>query len=83
MTPEELKQAIDHWQLNAAQAARVLCVHSNKMSEYLGGICRIPCALAFHVDALNRIETEARQQLFEQRIERQSHEQMALKIIPD
>ena len=45
MTATELNQIRKHWQLNAAQLAKVLCVHTNKMSEYLSGVTRIPCSL--------------------------------------
>ncbi|RTZ73836.1 MAG: hypothetical protein DSZ02_06405, partial [Gammaproteobacteria bacterium] len=47
MTAEELKEVMNLWGLNAAQLAKVLCLHSNKVSEYLGGVSRIPCAIAF------------------------------------
>jgi hypothetical protein len=74
MTAEELNQVLTQWQLNAAQAAKVLCVHSNKLSEYLGGVTRIPCAVAFHVDALNHVPHEQREKMFARRINRKAHE---------
>ena len=74
MTADELNQVLKDWQLNAAQAAKVLCVHSNKMSEYLGDISKIPCAMAFHIDALNQLPEAQRRRMFEQRIKRKTHE---------
>ncbi len=80
MTAQQLDDVIRQWGLNAAQAARVLCLHSNKMSEYLGEISRIPCAVAFHIDALNRLPKQEQQQVFVQRIERESHETLTLSF---
>ena len=73
MTADELNDVMRKWQLNAAQLAKVLCVHTNKMSEYLGGVERVPCAIAFSIDALQRISQEQRTTLFQQRLERKTH----------
>jgi hypothetical protein len=73
MTADELNDVMREWQLNAAQLAKVLCVHTNKMSEYLGGVERVPCAIAFSIDALQRIPLEKRTTLFHQRLERKTH----------
>lgn len=74
MTGEELKQVFRDWGLNAAQGAKVLCLHSNKLSEYLDDVSRIPCALAFHVEALNLLPEDERRRLLAQRIQRRAHE---------
>lgn len=73
MTSNEMKNIMQQWQLNAAQMAKVLCLHSNKMSEYLGEIERIPCAIAFSIDALQRLPEEARKQCFTERLARKTH----------
>jgi len=73
MTEIELNQIRKYWQLNAAQLAKVLCVHTNKMSEYLAGVTRIPCALAMHVEALQLLSDDTRVSLFEQRLKRKAH----------
>jgi hypothetical protein len=73
MTETELNQTRKDWQLNAAQLARVLCVHTSKMSEYLAGVTRIPCALAMHIEALQLLHDEARLTLFQQRLNRNVH----------
>lgn len=74
MTAEELQDMLKQWNLNAAQAAKVLCVHTNKMSEYLGGVARVPCSVAFHVDALNQMTEEQRGKIFQQRMHRKAHQ---------
>ncbi|WP_018955146.1 hypothetical protein [Thioalkalivibrio sulfidiphilus] len=74
MTGEELKQVFRDWGLNAAQGAKVLCLHSNKLSEYLEDVSRIPCAVAFHVEALNLLPEVVRQRLLAQRVQRRTHE---------
>lgn len=73
MTAEELKQVMLRWELNAAQLAKVLCLHSNKVSEYLGEVSRIPCALAYSVEALELLPAEERRRLFEKRLQRSTH----------
>ena len=73
MTETELDQARKHWQLNAAQLARILCVHTNKMSEYLSGVTRIPCSLAMHIEALQLLPDDTRAMLFGQRLNRKAH----------
>ncbi|OOG24541.1 hypothetical protein B1C78_08535 [Thioalkalivibrio denitrificans] len=74
MTGEELKQVLRRWGLNAAQGAKVLCVHSNKLSEYLEDVSRIPCAVRFHVEALEQLPEDKRRVLIEQRVRRKAHE---------
>lgn len=74
MTGEELKQVFRNWGLNAAQGAKVLCLHSNKLSEYLEDVSRIPCAVAFHVEALSLLPEAERRRLLAQRVERRAHE---------
>jgi hypothetical protein len=59
---------------SAAQGAKVLCVHSNRLSEYLEDVSRIPCAVVFHVEALGLLPDAGRQRLFERRIHRKAHE---------
>ena len=73
MTEVELNQVRKHWQLNAAQLARILCVHTNKMSEYLSGVTRIPCSLAMHIEALQLLPDDMRATLFEQRLNRKAY----------
>ncbi len=74
MTAEELEGVMRRWGLNAAELAKVLCVHSNRMSEYLGGVTRIPCSLAFSVEALELLDPDRRQALLERRKARRPHE---------
>ncbi len=74
MTAEELEGVMHRWGLNAAELAKVLCVHSNRMSEYLGGVTRIPCSLAFSVEALELLDPDRRQALLERRKARRPHE---------
>jgi hypothetical protein len=59
--------------MTAAQGAKILCLHSNKLSEYLGGVYRIPCALVFHIEALNLLDDATREQVFKKRLERKTH----------
>ena len=73
MTADDFKQIIHDWGINAAIAAKVLCIHSNKMSEYLEGITAIPCSVALHVDALMHLDEETRNELIEQRLQRKAH----------
>lgn len=73
MTEQELDQIRQRWQLNAAQFARILCVHTNKMSEYLAGVSRIPCAMAMHIEALELLPETTRATLFTQRLQRKPH----------
>lgn len=73
MTAEELDQARKAWGLDAAQLAKVLCLHGNKVSEYLGGVERIPCAIAYSVEALELLGEAQRRALFEKRLARPTH----------
>jgi hypothetical protein len=73
MTAEELKQLMIRWELNAAQLAKVLCLHRNRMSEYLGGVSRIPCSLAYSMEALELLPARERRRLFEKRLRRPTH----------
>lgn len=73
MTANELKQQFDDWEISAAEGAKILCLHSNKLSEYLGDICRIPCAIAFSVEALALMDEQSRTRLFAKRLERKAH----------
>ena len=75
MTADELNAVMHGWEINAAQFAKVLCLHTNKLSEYLGGIERIPCAIEFSIDALKRLPDDERKALIEQRLNRKMHEQ--------
>ncbi len=74
MTAEELEAVRRRWNLNAAELAKALCVHSNRMSEYLGGVTPIPCALAFSVEALELLPEATRARLLERRLARKAHE---------
>jgi len=74
MTPEELKTVMQNWDLDAAQLAKVLCLHSNKLSEYLEGVSRIPCAVRFSIEALQLLTPGQRSALFEKRLQRRAHE---------
>jgi hypothetical protein len=74
MTGDELKQVFRAWGLNAAQGAKVLCLHSNKLSEYLEGVSRVPCAVRFHVEALELLSETQRRLLIERRVQRRAHE---------
>ena len=73
MTADELKAVMHEWRLNAAQFARILCLHTNKMSEYLDGVERIPCATAFSIDTLRRLPDDVRNALFKERLNRKPH----------
>jgi hypothetical protein len=73
MTDSELNQVRKDWQLDAAQLAKVLCIHTNKMSEYLSGVTRIPCALGMHIEALQLLDDDTRGGLFEKRLNRKAH----------
>ena len=73
MTADELNTVMHEWEINAAQFAKVLCLHTNKMSKYLGGIERIPCAIEFSIDALKHLPDDERKLLFEQRLNRKTH----------
>ena len=75
MTDTELNQVRKNWQLNASQLARVLCVHTNKMSEYLSWVTRIPCAVVMHIEALQLLAAAKREALFEKRLNRRAHSQ--------
>ena len=73
MDADELKRVLDGWGINAAEAAKILCVHSNRMSEYLGDVSRIPCSLAFTIELLSMLDPAQRDELFEQRRNRLPH----------
>ena len=73
MTADELNSVMLEWEINAAQFAKVLCLHTNKMSEFLGGVERIPCAIEFSIDALKRLPDDERKLLLEQRLNRKTH----------
>lgn len=73
MTEDELEQVRQRWQLDAAQFARVLCLHTNKMSEYLAGISRIPCSVSMHIEALELLPASTRSELFAKRLQRKPH----------
>ena len=73
MTAAELEKVMKEWQLNAAQLAKVLCLHSNRLSEYLGEVARIPCAVSYSVEALQMLPEEKRRALFEKRLARPTH----------
>ena len=73
MTAEELNAVMRTWDINAAQLAKVLCLHTNKTSEYLGGVERIPCAIAFSIEALQRLPEDERKTLFAERLQRKTH----------
>ena len=73
MTAQELNEIMHSWQLNAAELAKILCLHTNKMSEYLGDVERIPCAIAFSIDALQRLSEQERKKVFIERLQRKTH----------
>lgn len=73
MTADELNAIMHEWEINAAQFARILCLHSNKLSEYLGGVERIPCSIEFSIDALKRLSDHERKALFTERVNRKTH----------
>ncbi len=73
MTAEELDSVRRRWGLDAAQLAKVLCLHSTKVSEYLGEVARIPCAVAYSIEALELLPDAQRQALFEKRLARPTH----------
>lgn len=73
MTDAELDKLRKSWRLDARQLARILCLHSNKMSEYLAGVERIPCSIAMHIEALCLLSDSQRMQVFEQRLYRKTH----------
>ncbi len=73
MTADELDELRRAWGLDARQLAKVLCLHSTKVSEYLGGVEKIPCALGYHLEALALLSEDQRRALFEKRLERPTH----------
>ena len=73
MTAQELNEIMHNWQLNAAELAKILCLHTNKMSEYLGDVERIPCAIAFSIDVLQRLPEKERNKVFTERLQRKAH----------
>lgn len=74
MTGDELKQVFRNWGVTAAQGARVLCLHTNRLSEHLEDVSRIPCAVVSRVEALGLLPDAERQRLFERRIHRKADE---------
>lgn len=73
MTAEELREVMLEWQVNAAELAKLLCLHSNRLSEYLGGVERIPCSIAYSVQALRLLPPRQREELFQERLSRPTH----------
>lgn len=73
MTDEELNLIRQDWQLTAAQLAKILCLHSNNVSEYISGVSKVPCAVAMHIEALQLLPEETRKRVFEQRLNRKAH----------
>ncbi len=74
MTGDDLKLIMSDWNLNAAQLAKVLCLHSTKLSEYLADVQRIPCSVTYSIEALQKLSAEQRVALFEQRMQRAPHQ---------
>lgn len=74
MTGDELKGVMQEWGLNAAQLAKVLCLHSNKLSEYLADMERIPCVVAFSIEALQLLSPGERSALIQKRLQRKAHQ---------
>ena len=73
MNADELKAQMHAWNLNAAELAKVLCLHTTKVSEYLGDVERIPCAIEFSIDALRHLPDQERAALIQRRIHRKKH----------
>ncbi len=73
MTAEELNAIRRQWGLDARQLAKVLCLHSTKVSEYLGDVTPIPCAVAYSVEALTLLPEAQRLDLFQKRLARPTH----------
>ena len=73
MTSEELRKILDAWNIDARQAAKILCLHTSKLSEYLDDVSRTPCAVKYSVEALELLDDETRRQLFERRLRRTAH----------
>jgi len=73
MTGDELKNTFDAWQISAAQGAKVLCLHTSRVSEYLGDVSTIPCSVSFHVEALDLLERTQRAKLIAKRLQRKHH----------
>jgi hypothetical protein len=73
MKADELKAQMQAWELNAAELAKVLCLHTTKISEYLADVERIPCAIEFSIDALSRLPEDERNALIQERIHRKKH----------
>ncbi|GAB4350827.1 MAG: hypothetical protein Kow006_14060 [Gammaproteobacteria bacterium] len=73
MTGVELKARFDAWGVSAAEGAKVLCLHTGKLSEYLSDVTPIPCAVAFHVEAISLLDPEVRAALIERRRRRRAH----------
>lgn len=73
MTAAELKQVMEQWRLNAAQLAKVLCLHSARVSEYLAGVEPIPCSIVYSLEALQALPEAQRKTLFEKRLARPTH----------
>ena len=73
MDADELDEVRRRWGLSGAQLAKVLCLHSTKLSEYLGGVSRIPCSLAYAVESLDLLSEAQRRALFDKRLARPTH----------
>lgn len=73
MSYQDLENVMTEWGLNAAQLAKVLCLHSGKVSEYLADVRRIPCSVYYSIQALQLLDPEQRTVLFAQRLQRKPH----------
>jgi hypothetical protein len=73
MTGNELKKVFDTWQITAGQGAKILCLHTGTLSEYLSDVTRIPCSVRFHIEALNHLDDTTRATLFKRRLARRAH----------
>ncbi len=73
MTGSELKNTFTEWKINATQDARVLCLHTSKVSEYLSDVSSIPCSVSFHIEALNLLERTRREERIARRRQRKPH----------
>ena len=73
MTQLDLENVMREWGLNAAQLAKVLCLHSAKISEYLAGVRPIPCSVFYSIQALQMLEPAQRAGLIAQRLQRKPH----------
>ena len=74
MNSEGLKQVMLQWGLNAAQLAKVLCIHTSSLSEYLDDLKKVPCSIRFHIETMNALSKEQQQELISRRLERKAHQ---------